>query len=437
MPQMTLKRFVTARGNRRDFLETSARNAAGVAAGVAGMTHSASVGSGTSANETLNLAIIGVRSRGRKLAEIFASFSDCHVSSICDIDGTMFAAASTAIEAHQTKPAWVRDFRRVLDDKSVDAVVIATPDHWHAMMTVMACQAGKDVYVEKPMASTIDEERQIVAATNQYQRVVQVGLQQRSGSHFQSAIEFVRSGRLGTVRTAKAWTSHKRKAMPPTASTRTPQGVNYDMWLGPAPKRAFDPNRFHYNWRWFWDYGTGELGNWGIHMLDVARQGMNVKLPNRVSATGGSYHFTDQETPDTLNVGFDFGSQSIVWEHRQWSPRGIEGRSAATAFYGDNGTLIVDRSGWKVYETETNESVSGTDSTAEHCRDFIDAMRSRKQPACDVKSAQVSGTLIHLGNIASRTQTDLHIDSAQPTLGMKADAMALLGRTSRSRWTLS
>ena len=435
--KMTLKRFVTARGNRRDFLEKSARNAAGVAAGVAGMTHAVSVARSLSANETLNIAIIGLRSRGKKLGEIFASLPNCRVVSICDVDGAMFAPASTAIETHQNKPAWVRDFRRVLDDKSVDAVVIATPDHWHGLMTVMACEAGKDVYVEKPMAHNIDEERRIVVAANQYQRVVQVGLQQRTSSHFQSAIEFIRSGRLGTVRLAKAWTSHQRKRMSATGDSRIPQGVNYDMWLGPAPKRAFNANRFHHSWRWFWDYGTGELGNWGIHMLDVARQGLGVELPQRVSVSGGSLYFTDQETPDTLTVGYDFGAETIVWEHRQWSHRGIEGRSAATAFYGDNGTLIVDRSGWKVYETGTNESESGTDSTTEHCRDFVNAVRSRSQPTGDVESARISGALCHLGNIATRAKTDLLIHSDDANLGLQNDAVAMLGRSHRERWSFS
>jgi len=435
-----MKRFIAGRGNRRDFLETSARNAAGVAAGVSGIARPPQVASAStstpSANNVLNLAIIGVRSRGKKLGEVFAQFSDCHVSTICDVDGSMFPAASTLIESHQTKPAWVRDFRRVLDDKNVEVVVIAAPDHWHGIMTIMACQAGKDVYIEKPLAHNIFEEQQIIAAAERYNRVIQVGLQQRSGSHFQSAIDFVRSGQLGTVRLAKAWTAHRRKAIGSTKDSRTPQGVNYDMWLGPAPKRSFNVNRFHHSWRWFWDYGTGELGNWGIHMLDIARLGLNVEVPTRVSSTGGNLHFTDQETPDTQMVGFDFGAASIVWEHRQWSNRGIEGRSAATAFYGDNGTLIVDRSGWKVYETDTDAAEIGTDSTTQHCRNFVDAIHTRTQPVGDVESAHLSGMLCHLGNIATRSGTDLSVDAEQIQFGLPTEATAFWGREYRDRWLL-
>jgi predicted dehydrogenase len=437
---VTLKRFIAARGNRRDFLETSARNAAGVAAGVAGIACPPQVSSASTsnpcANNVLNLAIIGVRSRGKKLGQVFAQFSDCHVSAICDVAESMFLAASAQIEVHQTRPAWVRDFRRILDDKHIDAVVIATPDHWHGILTIMACQAGKDVYIEKPLAHNIFEEQQIIAAAERYNRVIQVGLQQRSGSHFQTAIDFVRSGQLGTVRLAKAWTAHRRKPIGSPKDSRTPQGVDYDLWLGPAAKRSFNVNRFHHSWRWFWDYGTGELGNWGIHMLDIARLGLNVGLPTRVSSTGRNLYFTDQETPDTQVVGFDFGVESIVWEHRQWCNRGIEGRSAAAAFYGDNGTLIVDRSGWKVYETDADAAEIGADSTTEHCRNFVDAIRTRRQPAGDVESAHLSGMLCHLGNIATRSGTDLSIDPMQIQFGLPAEATALLGREYRDRWSL-
>jgi predicted dehydrogenase len=304
-------------------------------------------------------------------------------------------------------------------------------------MTILACQAGKDVYVEKPASQTIIEGERMVAAARKSGRIVQTGLQQRTSEHFQSAVEFVHRGGLGRVSLAKAWTVHRRKAIGSKKDTPTPPRVDYDAWLGPAPERAFNPNRFHYNWRWFWDYGTGELGNWGAHMLDVARWGLGVGLPSRVCAVGGNHHFQDdQETPDSLMVGYDYAGQSIVWEHRLWSAHPMEGRSAAVAFYGQNGTLIVDRGGWKVYG-QSEPVVSPNDSDANrHLRHFIDCVKSRRQPRASLEVGHLSSVLCHLGNIAYRLRRDVSFDPLSMNFGRDDAANALLGREYRRKWEL-
>lgn len=410
--------------NRRAFLGSSAKNAAGVAAGLVSLS-SMSVLAGTS--EPVRLGIIGVRNQGRILAETLARLTGAHVVALCDVDASVLPAASRAVETVGSRtPRVERDFRRLIDDPSIDALCIATPDHWHAAMTTLACQAGKDVYVESPATHTLEEgERlqEVVAATG---RVVQVGLQQRSGAHFRSAVEFIRSEQLGKVTLAKAWTAHQRKSIGHKADGAAPATVDYQGWLGPAPRREFNPNRFHFNWHWFWDYGAGELGNWGVHLLDVARWGLGVEFPQTIASAGGKHFFQDdQETPDTLHVQYGFPGKTIIWEHRLWSNQTQEGRSAATAFYGERGTLIVDRSGWKVYGGTGAQSATG-DLLSDHLQHFLHAVRTRQTPVCDLRTGHVSEALCHLGNVAYRVGHSLTFDSRTQSCVNDAPANALL-----------
>ena len=230
-------------------------------------------------------------------------------------------------------------------------LVVATPDHWHALATVWACQAGKHVYVEKPVSHNLVEGRRMVEAARKYDRVVQVGLQRRSGAHFQSAAEFVHSGKLGKVPFAQAWIAGNRKSIGRRADGDPPAGVDYDLWLGPAPERPFNPNRFHYNWRWNWDYGTGEVGNNGVHGLDVIRWVVGLDAPVRVTSGGGKlFYDDDQQTPDTQVVTFDFPGTTVVWEHRIWSKTGMEGDAFGMRVYGEKGTLVFDKDGWHVQD---------------------------------------------------------------------------------------
>jgi predicted dehydrogenase len=436
---MNVDDFLKRAVNRRQFLGSSAKNAAGVAAGMVALAGATAVaGSKSSPGERVRVATIGVRNQGKTLTAHLAGLPDVDVVALCDVDESLRpAATSAATDAHGKAPRWESDFRRILDDRTIDAVVIATPDHWHAPMTILACQAGKDVYVEKPVSHNVREGQQMVAAARRSGRVVQSGLQQRSGTHFQSAVDFVRSGKLGAVHLAKAWTVHRRKPIGRKRDSVPPDGVDYDLWLGPAPLRAFNANRFHYNWHWFWDYGTGELGNWGTHMLDVARWGLGVGLPTRISASGGRFHFDDdQETPDTLVVQYAYPRATIVWEHRLWSTHGVEGRSAAAAFYGEAGTLVVDRGGWKVYDLAETIASDSSEQPIAHLRNFIDCIKSRSRPAADIETGHVSSALCHLGNIAYRVGREVTFYPEVATFGTDREASLLLSREYRSPWDL-
>ena len=277
----------------------------------------------------------------------------------------------------------------------------------------------------------------MLAAARKHNRVVQAGIQQRSGSHFQSAVQFVRSGKLGDVKLAKAWTIHRRKPIGFKKDEPTPEGIDYDMWLGPAPGRPFNPNRFHGNWHWFWDYGTGEMGNWGVHMLDVARWGLDVTLPTRISATGGKYHVhDDRETPDTHLVNYTYPGKTITWEHRLWNTHGMEGRSAAAAFYGEQGTLVVDRGGWKVYDQRESVTSGSSEQAGTHHRNFIDCIKSRERPTSDIEIGHLTSSLCHLGNIAYRLSREVQFDPQSMSFPGDGEANSLLSREYRKGWEL-
>ena len=449
--------------SRRQFLGSSAYGAAGMAAGVV------SLGAATAkaaAGERVTVGVIGLRNQGKTLAAGLAALGDTEIIALCDVDQRMASVADAVESIQGRRPRFETEFRRILDDSPVDAVVIATPDHWHAVMTLLACQAGKDVYLEVPTSHTIAEGQLMLAAAQKHGRIVQTGLQQRSGSHFRSAVDLVRSGRLGEIKLARAWTVHKRKGIGFKADSPVPEGVDYDLWLGPAAARPFNANRFHHNWHWYWDYGSGELGRWGVHLLDVARWGLGVDLPSRVSSAGGKFHFhDDQETPDTQIVTYTFppasrpaerrgnerGSspditgdgaanplpaKTIIWEHRHWHTHAPEGRSAAVAFYGEHGTLIVDRGGWKVYDCRDSLTSDTSDQAAPHYRNFIDSIRTRRPPIAGLESGHVSTTLAHLGNIAQRLGREIQFDPAAGNFGFDTEANALLSRAYRAPWEL-
>jgi predicted dehydrogenase len=426
--------------NRRRFLGEGARNAAGAAgaaaAGVVGW-HATNTAQSAALRNTLRVGVIGVRSQGKTLAVECARLPGVEVTALCDIDASMLRRAISEVSQQQRRvPQPFHDYRRLLDDPAIDAVLIATPDHWHAAMTVYACQAGKDVYVEKPVSHTIQEGWIMLAVAEREKRIVQCGLQQRSGAHFQSAVEIVRTGQLGKVRLAKAWSVHRRQIINEKETDGSaPPGVDYDMWLGPAAQRAFNANRFHYHWRWFWEYGTGELGNWGVHLLDVARWGLGVDYPARVVATGDA--FADPErTPETLTVQYAYPTATILWEHRLWTPHGNEGRATGVAFYGDQGTLVVDRSGWKIYDRSESVTADASELRQTHLSDFLAAVRNRTQPACNLPTGLISSALCHLGNISYRLGREVVFDPQAQNFGDDVEANRLLSHEYRAPWEL-
>ncbi|MCL4853271.1 MAG: Gfo/Idh/MocA family oxidoreductase [Bryobacteraceae bacterium] len=394
------------------------------------------------ANEKVTLALVGARNQGRGVAKR-AIQAGAQIKTICDIDEAIIQKVSPEIEGAQNRhPSGIREYRKVLDDKDIDAVIIATPDHWHTHMALLACQAGKDVYVEKPLSQTIEEGHLIRDAARKYNRVMQVGTQRRSGEHFREAAKYVASGKLGKVCLIKAWMCQVRESIGNPPNGTPPATANYDMWLGPAPERPFNSNRFHYNWRFFWDYGNSELGNQGVHMLDVAvwaiqeMRGVENSLPKRISSNGGIYWLDDaKEVPDTQVVTYDYGDLLLTWELRSFARHHpIEGAAAATGYYGTEGTLILDGDGWKVYAKDGSPGPQMKSTGMFHEKNFLECVKSRQKPHSDVEIGRLSTTLCHLGNIAHHLGRDVRFDPKTETFGDDAKANALLKKTYRSSY---
>ena len=419
--------------NRRQFLGKTARAALAGGALLAGpLPRSSAAG----ANDRIRIAVVGVRGRGQSHARAYAAMKDVEVAALCDPDRNVVPAVAKRVEELQGKRAEVlQDFRKVLDDPTIHAISIATPDHWHALATILGCQAGKDVYVEKPCSHNIREGRLMVEAARKYGRVVQHGTQSRSGETFHTALELIRSGKLGKIRLAKAINSQLRDDIGRKQDGEVPEGVDYDLWLGPAPKRAFNPNRFHYNWHWFWDYGTGDLGNDGVHPVDYARWMLGVEDPIAVSSSGSKLFFEDdQETPDTQTVVFEFEGCHLIFEQRIWTPYREHGLENGAVLYGDNGCMELSPQGWKVTWKGDEAGPTGKPSqrSESHFRDFIDCMRTRKAPRADILEGHLSTRLCHMGNIATRVGRRLRFDAKTETFIGDEEADRLLWREPRT-----
>ncbi len=310
------------------------------------------------------------------------------------------------------------------------------PDHWHALLTVLACQAGKDVYVEKPASHNMVEGRRMVEAARKYKRIVQLGTQWRSTPHVGDAVARVRGGEIGKVGMARAWIHQARKNIGHGQPGSVPAGIDYAMWQGPAPDRPFYPNRFHYNWHWFWHWGTGELGNNGVHGVDIARWGLGADAPITVSSGGGKYVFDDdQEVPDTQTVTWEFPGACLAWEHRMWSKHPTEKSGFGVAFYGDKGTMIIDDHGWRIEEGNGLEAKRTAEGQAEHVKNFLECVKSREKPNAEIEIGHLSTRLCHLGNIAYRTGKKLAFDAATESFH-DAAADALLSREYSSRFAM-
>jgi predicted dehydrogenase len=415
--------------HRRTFLTTAA----------AGLAVLPVRGGAAAPSERVRVAVIGVRSRGSDHAQLFASNPGAEVVAVCDADERLFEKPVKAVEKRTGKaPRTETDFRRLLDDKSIDAITIATPDHWHALMTVMACQAGKDVYVEKPVSHNIVEGRRMVEAARKYQRVVQAGTQRRSTPFVEEGIAQVRSGAVGKVGMVRTWIHQKRQAIGHGKPGEVPKGVDYALWQGPAPDRPFYPNRFHYNWHWFWNWGTGELGNNGIHAVDMARWGLGADAPLAVSSGGGKYLFDDdQEVPDTQTVTWEFPSACLTWEHRMWSNQPDEGSGFGVAFYGDKGTLIIGERDWRIEDggKPVKTGKAGGDGQSRHVQNFLDCVKSRARPNADIEIGHLSTRLCHLGNIAFRLGRKLTFDASREAFH-DPEADKLLSREYSSRFEM-
>jgi predicted dehydrogenase len=358
---------------------------------------------------------------------------------VCDVDERAIDKAVGALDGKQSdSPKRVTDLRRIFDDATVDAVVIATPDHWHGPATIMACAAGKHVYVEKPASHNPREGELMVAAARKHARVVQLGTQRRSMPGTIEAIARLRAGEIGRVLFSRGWYTATRTPIGHGKPAAVPAGLDYALWQGPAPERAYHDNVVHYNWHWFWHWGTGELGNNGIHSLDVCRWGLGVDYPRRVTAGGGKYFFTDdQETPDTHVVTYDFGDRAITWEGRNWHRRGFEGSSFGIAFYGEKGSLVLDGPSYKVFDEGGHElavQTKGFDGHDPHLENFLACVRSGQRPNAEIEEGHKSTLLCHLGNIAYRTGHTLDLDPATGQVQNDPAASALWKREYRAGW---
>jgi predicted dehydrogenase len=376
----------------------------------------------------LNIAAIGVKGMGWSNLSAAVKVPGINLVTLCDIDKNVLdqrLADLKKLNIDADKVKTTGDYRTVLDDKDIDIVMIGTPDHWHALQMIHACEAGKHVYVEKPVGNSIGECRAMIAAQKRYNKIVQVGQWQRSQQHFKDAVDFVHSGQLGMIRTVKVccyqgW----MRPLPVVQDSNPPAGVDYATWLGPAPKRSFNASRFHFHFRWFWDYAGGLMTDWGVHLLDYALLGMKAETPKTISALGGKFAYPQlaQETPDTLTTLYEFDGFNLVWDSAMGIDNGSYGRTHCIAFIGNNGTLVLDRNGWEVIEEKQSENkVSkplekvADNGVDKHWQNFVEAIRTDKKELlhCNVEAASHVATVAQMGNIAFRSGLKLSWDKAR------------------------
>ncbi len=371
---------------RRVFLQDSAAIAASMAtiSGLAGADYpreDKADNKPAGPNETLRVAVCGVHGRGMDHVAGWSRLKDVRITTICDVDLNVTGRPRRRSQsATAPSPRSCRTSAALLDDKSIDAISIATPNHWHALATIWACQAGKDVYVEKPVSHNVTEGRRMVEAARKYDRIVQTGTQCRSHQGIQDAVAFLRSGKLGQIYMAKGLCYKPRGSIGHKADGPVPEGVDYDLWLGPAPKRPFNPNRFHYNWHWFWDYGNGDLGNQGIHQMDLARWGLGKnELPKAVMASGGRFGYSDDgQTPNTLHVGFEFDDCELQFEVRGLITNDEAKVKIGDIFYGTEGILaITSYEAWQVFFGPKLEKGPGGRAGGDHFANFVKAVKAR------------------------------------------------------------
>ncbi len=421
--------------HRRGFLKTTACGVA-TATAVSALTARRALG----ANRQVRLALIGCGGRGSGVARDFATLDGVEFAYACDPDA---ARAADAVRKLSNQPKPITDLRVALDDKSVDAVIIATPDHWHAPAAILAANAGKHVYVEKPCSHNVREGRLLVEAARRQQRHIQHGTQSRSHDVILQAMQLLREGAIGQVLVAKAWNVQQRGEIGRAQPTAPPTGFDYEAWLGPAPYVPFQSNRHHYTWHWWYDFGTGDMGNDGVHELDIARWGLDVHThPTRVAALGSKFVFNDdQQFPDTQYACFDYPGdgtpgqrRQLVFEMRLWSRYGLEGVDNGNAFYGTKGWMLLSKRGILKLFDERNRPLPVTielPRVTGHFQNFVDAIRGEDRLRAEIEEGHLSSTLCHLGNIAARVGRGFEFDPAHERIVGDDEAANLLHRTYR------
>ncbi len=392
------------------------------------------------ANEKIVVAVIGTGGRGTDHCKTLAGRAGVEVGYVCDVDKSHIDRAAGVVSKQQPgrAPKTAADFRNVLQDKSVDAVVIATCNHWHAPIAILACAAGKHVYVEKPCSHNPHEGEQMVEAARKHKRVVQMGNQRRSWPHMIETMERIRNGSaIGRAYYAQCWYTNSRLSIGKGKEMAPPADLDYALWQGPAPHRPFHSNYLHYNWHWFWNWGNGELGNNGVHFLDLCRWGLGVDYPTAVTSTGGRLRYNDdQETPDT-NVGtWQFGgNKSIAWEGYSCTKLPF-GRFPDILFHGEKGTLAISGDNYTIYDLKGKqvEAIKGTGKDEAHLDNFFDAVRGSAKPNSEIEEGHKTTMLCHLGNIAYRMQRGLRCDPASGRILDDKQAMGLWKREYEPGW---
>lgn len=426
--------------DRRLFLKTGA-SAAALAATQAVPSHASAQDDPAkeSPGERIVFGIMGVNGRGSAIARGMMAAKNTEIGYICDVDSRAAVRVGDLVgEVQKKKPKVVGDFRTMLDDANVDVLVVAAPNHWHAPATILGCSAGKHVYVEKPCSHTPEEGELAVQAARKHKRIVQMGTQRRSRPGIVEAMEKLHSGAIGKVLYSRTWYNNRRPSIGHGKQAAVPDWLDWRLWQGPAPDRPFKDNIVHYNWHWHWHWGNGELGNNGVHGLDVARWGLDVTYPIRVTAGGGKYrHDDDQETPDTMMVTYDFPEKkTITWEGLSWSPLGPHDSGFGVSFHGTEGSLVIRGDAYTIYDMKKKEvsSGSGAGGDKDHFADFLDAVRTGRLPNADIEIAHQSTLLCHLGNIAYRTSSVLTTDPESGRIQDNPAAQNLWGREYQPGW---
>ena len=407
------------------------------------------------ASEKVNFGVIGCKGMGWSDMRSHLLMDDVDCIALCDVDQSVLdERASQVTEARGNKPKTYGDYRKLLKNKDIDAVIIGTPDHWHCRMMVDALEAGKHVYVEKPIANSIQECNIMLAAAKKHGKIVQVGQWQRSGDHYQKALAYLKTGVLGNIRLVKVWAYQGwMKPVPVLPDSSPPAGVDYKMWLGPAPERPFNKNRFHFNFRWFWDYAGGLMTDWGVHEIDIALYFMGALAPKSVMASGGKLAYPDDasETPDTLQTVFEYDGFNMLWEHATGIDNGNYGKTEGIAFIGNHGTLVVNRQGWEVIpETETKDGIMKYEVEAMphqdrqsryldvHTKNFVDAIKSNDSSKlnCGIETGAVAAINAHMGNVAYKTGQKVYWDASSGNFKDNQAANQLIKANYHNGWKI-
>lgn len=404
-----------------------------------------------SPNEKIKVALIGARGMGFGDLQNAIKQPGVECIGICDVDSEVLNRRIADVQKIQgTAPVGYKDFRKLMENKDIDAVIIGTPDHWHCLPFIAACEAGKDIYVEKPLANSIAECDLMVKATRKYQRVVQVGQQQRSGAHWQEAMSYMQAGKIGQLRKVNIWSNFNYPIGAKIVPDGTPPStVDFDFWLGPAAERSFNANRFHGAWRMFWDYGGGLMTDWGVHLIDMAMWVKGIKeAPLATMASGGNFAYPDHahETFDTMSVSYQLKDYTINWDHTAGSQKGPYGRSYGLAFIGNDATLVINRESWEVipeYNEETKAdkvpavaSKPGGESHELHMKNFLECIKTRKDPACPIEAGRLVALYAHSANISLRTNSRLEWNETAKNFGKNEAANRLITPKYRKPWVL-